>query len=504
MKESSVGGGMAGALARDGEKLLACIHCGLCLEACPTYVHTGDENDGPRGRIYLMRAVEEGRLAADSRGFERHINRCLGCRACESACPAGVEYGQLLEAARSTLRGAGRRRSHTDRLLGFALRHVWTHPARLRLAFTLARLLRDARIARLLLWSKLPRLVSPRAEFALALLAASAPALREEADNRSAHATSGGRATANEAKAAGRAQLFLGCVGEGLFARVNRSTERVLRANGCEVERPRGQVCCGALHAHAGDLEGARGLARRNVEAFAAEGGGGTAAADEGAPIVTNAGGCGAMLASYAHLLADDVEFAERSRRFSARVRDVSQQLAATGVKTVERGDIGGVRVRDERVDDELVAGGQIDAERDDDGRVKDERDGSGGRVVVTYDASCHLLHGQRASEEPLLVLAADASLKFVALEGSDVCCGGAGVYNLLEPDLSARVLAEKLRHIREAEADTLATGNPGCHMQIGAGARLAGLALRVCHPVELLDAAYRRAGVYDNSDDAR
>ena len=445
VKESSVGGGLAGALAREDEKLLACIHCGLCLEACPTYVHTGDENDGPRGRIYLMRAVEEGRLAAGSRSFERHINRCLGCRACESACPAGVEYGQLLEAARSTLRGAGRRRSHTDRLLGFALRHVWTHPARLSLAFALARTFRDTRLARLLLWTKLPRLVSPRAEFALALLAASAPALPGVSDEGSARATSDDRAT-------GRAQLFLGCVGEGLFSRVNRATERVLRANGCAVETPARQVCCGALHAHAGDMEGARRLARRNVEAFSAPAG-------EGAHVVTNAGGCGAMLASYAHLLEDDAEFAGRAKEFSARVRDVSQQLAATGVKAV---------------------GGE--------GRES---------ARVTYDASCHLLHGQRASEEPLTLLAADASLEFVPLDGSDVCCGGAGVYNLLEPDLSARVLAEKLRRVSETGATTLATGNPGCHMQIGAGARLAGLRLRVCHPVELLDAAYRRAGTY-------
>jgi glycolate oxidase iron-sulfur subunit len=461
---------LAGALAREEGKLLACIHCGLCLEACPTYVHTGDENDGPRGRIYLMRAAEEGRISAGSRSFERHINRCLGCRACESACPAGVEYGQLLEAARFDLRRAGRRRSHTDRLLHFALRHVWTHPARLRLAFAAARLLRDAGLARLLLWTRLPRLVSPRAEFALALLAASAPALPEADVKSPAHAAPAGResgngsrgpgghtsdAAAGESKSAGRAQLFRGCVGEGLFARVNRATERVLAANGCAVESPAGQVCCGALHAHAGDLEGARRLARRNVEAFAA-------ASEDGSAVVTNAGGCGAMLASYAHLLADDPEFAGRARQFSALVRDVSQQLAATGVRAVEVGD--------------EVGGGR----------------------VATYDASCHLLHGQRAADEPLRMVAADASLRFSPLEGSDVCCGGAGVYNLLEPELSARVLSEKLSRVRETGATTLATGNPGCHMQIGAGARLSGLPLRVCHPVELLDAAYRRAGFYE------
>jgi glycolate oxidase iron-sulfur subunit len=452
-----------------GAKLLACIHCGLCLEACPTYVHTGDENDGPRGRIYLMRAVEENRLAADSSVFERHINRCLGCRACESACPAGVEYGQLLEAARARLRRAGRRRSHTDRLLHLALRHVWTHPARLRLAFALARLFRDSGLANLLLRTKLPRLVSARAEFALALLATSAPALPASPAERGSSSASGRGLEHNVAAPAGpkpaaRAQLFRGCVGEGLFARVNRATERVLGANGCAVESPAGQVCCGALHAHAGDIEGARSLARRNVEAF-------EAASGEGTYVVTNAGGCGAMLASYAHLLEDDAEFAQRAVRFSARVRDISQQLAATGIKTVE---------------------GEGDEGEDDKPEGRDR-----GRARVTYDASCHLLHGQRAAVEPLQLIAADASLTFAALEGSDVCCGGAGVYNLLEPDLSSRVLAEKLRRVGETGAGVLATGNPGCHMQISAGARLAGLPLRVCHPVELLDAAYRRAGMY-------
>ena len=236
---------------------------------------------------------------------------------------------------------------------------------------------------------------------------------------------------------------------EGLFARVNRATERVLEVNGCNVRAPREQVCCGALHAHAGDLEGARELARRNIEAFDDAG---------GAAIVTNAGGCGAMFASYAKLLAHDEAFAERAQRFSARVRDVSRQLAATGIRE-------GARLGDE--------------------------------AAVTYDASCHLLHGQQARVEPLQMLGAIPGLRLVPLEGSDVCCGGAGVYNLLETEMSSRVLEEKLAHVRETRAQILATGNPGCHMQIGAGACLAGMSVAVCHPVELLDESYRRAGLY-------
>ena len=448
---------LGGALAAEERKLLACVHCGLCLEACPTYVHTGDENDGPRGRIYLMRAVEEGRLAPDSRAFARHIDRCLGCRACESACPAGVEYGQLLEAARADISAAGRRRGWTSRALRLALRHVWTRPARLRLAFALARLLRDSRLPRLLLRARAAELLPPRLGLALALLESS----------RAAPLGAGGAGTSHgPAQADGHAEgtpedvaptkaessaalLFEGCVTEGLFARVNRATARVLAANGCRARAPRGQVCCGALHAHAGDLEGARRLARRNVGAFADEGG--------AAAVVTNAGGCGAMLASYEHLLAGDEEYAARAREFSRRVRDVSQQLAATGVR----------------------AGARLE------------------EMTATYDASCHLLHGQRARVEPLRLLGRVGGVRLVPLEGSEDCCGGAGVYNLLETELSGRVLAAKLDRVRATGAEVLATGNPGCHMQLGAGALLSGMRLRVVHPVELLDESYRRAGLY-------
>lgn len=445
---------LAGALAAEEGKLLACVHCGLCLEACPTYVHTGDENDSPRGRLYLMRAVEEGRLGIDSRSFTNHIERCLGCRACESACPAGVEYGRLLEAARADIRAGGESKGWTGRVLRVVLRRVWLHPARLRAAMSLARLVRDAGLARLLLRTKLARVVSPRFEFALALLESSAPVESETDKTTSEFRTS----TSNEAslqafekvrdEREARALLFTGCVTEGLFARVNRAAARVLEANGCATDAPRGQVCCGALHAHAGDLEGARSLARRNIDAFDV--------AYE-ASIITNAGGCGAMLVSYEYLLAGDEGYASRARAFSARVRDISQQLEATGIR----------------------------------------RGACAGDAMTTYDASCHLLHGQRAGESALKMLNAIDGLRFVPLEGSEVCCGGAGVYNLLEPELSARVLAEKLARIEQTGAQILATGNPGCHMQIGAGARLAGVPLRVCHPVELLDDAYRRAGVY-------
>jgi glycolate oxidase iron-sulfur subunit len=438
-------------LAHEEQKLLACIHCGLCLEACPTYVITGDENDGPRGRLYLMRAVGEGCLASDSPAFERHIDRCLGCRACEQVCPAGVEYGQLLEAARGELFESGPKRGLSYGLLRLVLKHVWLHPARLKFVITMARVFRDSGLARMLRKSGVAELFSRRFEFGLALLESSAPRLKtaRSSDRRRLAKTSPANSPTNNT------MLFTGCVGAGLFARVNQATQRVLEANGFAVEVPARQVCCGALHAHAGDLEGARILARTNIAAFDSNGPNGVA------PVVTNAGGCGAMLASYGHLLADDPPFADRASQFGARVRDVSQQLETVEIKS-----------------------------------------GAGGaRQLVTYDASCHLLYGQQAGEAPLKILRAAGELKYTPLAGSERCCGGAGLYNLLEPDLSSRVLEEKLANLQATGAKILATANPGCQMQIGAGALLAGMDLVVCHPIELLDESYARAGMYENSE---
>ena len=443
-------------LAREQEKILACVHCGLCLEACPTYVVTSDENDGPRGRIYLMRAVEEGRLPNTSNAFRTHIDRCLGCRACEAACPAGVEYGHLLEAARAEINGATKKPTGVYRLLRFVLRHVWLKPARLKAAFVFARLFRDSGLPRLLLKTNIPHELSTQFQFGLALLEASRVSTRSGSDGV-AGGTPANRPqdAAAPLKANAPVQLFKGCVTEGLFKRVNDATKRVMQVNGCAVQVPEQQICCGALHAHAGDLEGARELARKNIEAFESGLNGGTPPS-----IVTNAGGCGAMLVSYAHLLADDPKYADRARLFSARVRDIGQQLETIGFRN----------------------GANIGYER------------------TTYDASCHLLHGQRATDASLQMLWAIPDLKFAHLNGSDVCCGGAGVYNLLEPQLSRAVLDEKLKHINESGAEVLTTGNPGCHMQIAAGAKLVGMNLRVCHPVELLDESYARAGFYNTN----
>ena len=385
-----------------------------------------------------MRAVAEGRLENTSSAFQTHIDRCLGCRACEQVCPAGVEYGQLLEASREVLLHAQPKSDFSNKLLRFVLRQIWLSPARLRLFFGASRLFRDLGINRLVLNSGLARKISPRAEFALALLESSRPVFNIKKQTQSPHHGT-------------HVMFFKGCVGEGLFARVNRATERVLRANNLNVTAPRDQVCCGALHAHAGDLDGARQLARKNIEAF-----------DSNAPIVTNAGGCGAMLATYKHLFANDETLAQPAAQFSARVRDVSQQL-----------------------DQMRPAPSAIES-------------------PVTYDTSCHLLYGQRTGEASERMLRTVAGNNFIPLNCTERCCGAAGVYNLLQPDMSQRVLNEKLANIKETNAAILATGNPGCQMHIGAGARLAGMDLRVCHPIELVDQAYERAGFYDDPADGK
>lgn len=384
-----------------------------------------------------MRAVVEGRLPNTSESFSTHIDRCLGCRACEQACPAGVEYGQLLEASRQEILIAQPKQTLTHKLLRFALKHVWSSNTRLRLFFGASRIFRDLGLARAAFKLRLGKLISPRAHFALALLESS-------------------RSQVNAGKIFGKSKsdqvgesvmLFEGCVGEGLFSRVNRATERVLQTNGFAVEIPERQACCGALHAHAGDLEGARKLARENIKAF------GTS----DAPIVTNAGGCGAMLASYGQLLHD-----EEGQQFSSRIRDIGQQLATR----------------------ELRQGSSID------------------QTAMTYDTSCHLLYGQKAGDASLKMLDAIPGLNFKSLEGAERCCGGAGIYNLLEPEMSAKVLNEKLKNIEATGATLLATGNAGCQMQIGAGACVNGMSLKVCHPIELLDESYRRAGFYSEGSD--
>ena len=438
---------LAHAVKDQEEGLLNCVHCGFCLPACPTYRRLGDEADSPRGRLHLMRAVVEGRLDAGSDAFQLHIGRCLGCRACEPVCPSGVEYGNLLELARYVGNEA-RRPSLLTRLLLRVFGTGWiARPA----MFT-ARAVRatgiPALVTRLLASSAPPR--GPR--LGLAMLAASAPVrgLQEERNAITERTTNGSPRTAADRHAT--VGLLTGCVQAGLFSRINDATVRVLEANGYRVVAIEGQGCCGALHAHAGDLETARTMARRNVEAFEAAG------VDY---VAMNASGCGAAMAEYGSLLSHDRDMADRAAALAGRVRDISQLLA-------DRGPV----------------------------------PGGGLRMKATYDAPCHLVHAQRVAGPPEAVLRAVPDLEIVPLAGAAECCGGAGIYGLTHPHLGGWIGGDKVRSVMESGADVLVTGNPGCMMQIGAGLRLAGSRVPVLHLVELLDESYRRAGRY--SGDSR
>lgn len=404
-------------LARAG--LDSCVHCGFCLQACPTYLALEDENDSPRGRLVLMRAVVEGTVALDDPDVATHLSRCLGCRGCESACPSGVPYGHLLEKARETL-AALRPLPLQARLILW----VFAKPALLKLALWFGRMARDSGIAR-----ELARIPGPLG-FPFAMLASTARDEQPEWAPRTA-------ATRE------RVATLDGCVMEGLFTGVNRATERVLAANGYALTTAPGQQCCGALHVHAGDAATARALARNNIAAFEASG---------AELVATNSAGCGAMMKDYGHLLADDAAWRARAATFSAKVRDASELLAAAG-----------------------------------------PREGAPMPQRITYDAACHLEHAQKITAQPLQVLGAIPSLEHCPLTDRDQCCGSAGIFNLIEPDVSSRVLAAKLARIAETGAPVVATANPGCLMQIGAGLLQGGTGATARHPIELLDESYAR-----------
>jgi glycolate oxidase iron-sulfur subunit len=434
-------------LKRQEEKLFNCVHCGFCLPACPTYTRLGDEADSPRGRLHFMRAVVEGRLEPDSPAFTRHLDRCLGCRACESVCPSGVEYGHLLEGAREVVAGAVK-----QSLLARMLPAVMGSPSLLRPAMFLARILRG---------TGLPETAAQRlpgegrfggVRLGMGMIAATSPPgiLRNAGSlgtTMSRRRGPQGGATVESLGRGARTAVLLGCVQEGLLARVNRATERVLEANGFRVVEVPEQVCCGAVHSHTGDLEGARELARQNIRALEAAG---------VEVVAVNAAGCGATMKEYARLLEGDPEYRERAGVLAGRVKDISELLGRAGLRV-------------------------------------------GGRLPlrVTYDAPCHLVHAQRISKEPLALLHAIPGLDLIPLKGHEECCGGAGVYGITHPGLGGSIGVDKVQAIVNTGAQAVATGNPGCMMQIGAGLRMAGAAVDVVHPVELLDESYRRGGVY-------
>lgn len=407
-----------------------CVHCGLCLNACPTYRALGVEMDSPRGRIYQMNQVAGGAPIGPS--YVEHIGLCLACRACESACPSGVQYGRLVEAARAEIESAAVRSRMARWARRFVFEHLLPSPATMTVLGTLLYLYQGSGLQKLIRALGFLKLLGRLGDVEQLAPSAEPPFFFSQI----------GKTFPPEGERRYRVALMAGCIANVCFARLNEATVRVLQKNGCEVVVPKGQRCCGALHVHAGLREDARRLARRNIDALA-----------DGRfdAIITNAAGCGSTLKEYGELLDGDVSYAARGREFSAKMRDVTEFLAS----------------------------------------IELNRKMNPLPLTVTYQDSCHLAHGQRIRTAPRKLLEAVPGLTFREMPLADLCCGSAGIYNVVENAMSMQILATKMEHVNRTGAEVIATANPGCMLQLRAGARLHGRGQRVVHVVELLDEAY-------------
>ena len=419
--------------------LAQCIQCGLCLPACPTYALTPRERANPRGRIGLMRAVDRGEMGVDDPAFAQAMYYCLGCRACETACPAGVEFGRLLEGARAEVEKAGSEGRPDGFPRDWLLDRVLPYPSRLRWGARLLRLYQRtaARSRRWRAWfdERFPE-VAALAPF---LPPVSAPRRSKLPRALEPHQVGADRATR---KSRGTVALHPGCVQSVLLPEINLDTMLVLAYNGWRVVIPEDLPCCGALHAHHGRPEDARALARANIAAWEAS---------DAERLVSNAAGCGAHLKEVRHLLADDPGWAERATAFSGAVVDVSELLVREGVRRPRRPF----------------------------------------SLKATYHDPCHLVHGQRVAEAPRLLLRAIPEFEMIPLVESTWCCGSAGIYNLTHPEAATELLHRKVGHIRATGAELVVTGNPGCILQIASGLKAEGSPVRVIHPASLMRVAY-------------
>jgi len=415
----------------DTELYLDCVHCGFCLPTCPTYLVLGNEMDSPRGRIWLIRSAAEGKTGITD-SFAKHMNLCLLCRACETACPSGVKFGFLMEAARGQVE-RHYRYPPADRRFRDLILHTFTDLRRLRAMTSLLRFYQSCGLQKLVRASGILRALGRLGRMENLLPAIPDQRLRTELPE----------IVPAKGERRGRAGLLTGCVQRFFFAQVNSATARVLSENGYEVVVPRDQGCCGSLLVHEGERERAKELARKTIDTFERAG------VDV---VVVNAAGCGSVMKEYWELLHTDPAYAEKATAFSRKVRDVSQLLAQVPLN----------------------------------GRLQPLS------LTVTYHDACHLAHGQKVRQEPRTILKAIPGLQLVELKESDVCCGSAGIYNLLYPDLAQQFLDRKIERIQETGAEVVVSGNPGCTLQIEKGLKERGLKIQVLHPVELLDRSYR------------
>ena len=417
--------------APEESELYKCVHCGFCLEACPTYVETGLETESPRGRIALMKAVNEGRIEITP-NVVRHWDQCIQCRACEPACPSGVPYGRLIEATMAQVQPRRKMGLLARATANISLKHILPHQNRLALLVGTLKLYQRSGLQRAVRISRLLRLMPGK----LAELENSLPSIPS-----TSFKPRGQVAPAFGPKKA-RVALLSGCVMPLVQGPQMDAVVRVLTRNGCDVVVPQAQVCCGALNTHVGDLDTARDLARRNIDAFLAT---------EVDAIVVASAGCGIRMKEYGHLLRDDAQYVERAHRFDQLVKDVHEFLASLPFQPPKAG----ISYR------------------------------------VTYQDSCHLSNAQRVTHQPRDLLRSIPGIEFVELENASMCCGGGGSYSITEREFSIKVLDSKMSAVKDSGADVIATANPGCIIQLQYGANREGLPIQVRYVTDLLDEAY-------------
>ena len=436
-----------------------CMHCGLCLPTCPTYDATKLERNSPRGRIALMRAIADDRLEV-TKAFGEEMYFCLGCLACQTACPAGVNYAELFERARAEIEERGGLNSPKRNLIrGFMLRWLFMDLRRLELVGRVLQLYQQLGLQTLLRRSGILKLLPRRLRELEAMTPQMQPAFSAELIAPITRAM-------GERKY--RVAMLTGCAQDLTFSDVNRDTVEVLARNGCEVITPPEQQCCGSLHAHNGEWTLAQQLARRSIDQFPPE---------QFDAIVTNAGGCGSHLKHYAKLLADDPLYRKRAELWDAKVKDIHEWLVEIGIQPAT--DPGASRRQEAHSPLEESQSLLTSAAK-------------GNETVVTYHESCHLSHGQKIVSQPRELLRAVPGLRLVELYEASWCCGSAGIYNLTQPEMAGELLERKMKHIHSTGALTVATANPGCLLQLVNGAAQCGLKLRVVHPITLLAEAYR------------
>lgn len=426
---------------RTYDRALSCVHCGLCLPACPTYTQTFHEADSPRGRIQLMRGLAEG-VIEPTESVRKHLDLCLDCRACETACPSAVVYHELIEETREKLSKSATL-SLQNRFMRWIFFHVFIYPTRLKLALLPARLLQKIGLYPLLRKIGLFKILPIQLRKMEQMLPARGKLWpRRMPESIPPHPVAAPSAIPSNAVKS--IAFFPGCIGSVMFDTVNRQAVELLAACGASVTIARSQTCCGAIHHHSGQWEPAREFARRNIDAILPPG---------GPPIdriTTTIAGCGAMLKDYAHLLRDDPHYADRAKEFAAKVRDISEVLLELGLPEMKHPV----------------------------------------NQVITYHDACHLAHAQKVTAAPRKLLAAIPGLTLLPLPESDMCCGAAGTYNLTQPEMASDLAQRKLKHIRATGATICATGNVGCSMHIQSQAAAQNDELKVMHPVELLHQA--------------